>query len=501
MIRKIALFGALAPVAVLTFAPSGQSRPTKPPTEAAPPAAPATPLASLVRASNAMGFARLRASKGDTAFSPAGVTHALAPVAPGTQGYTRAELLRGFGLPEDDDQVASALTEYLGDANKDEEVFSSHTGFLLNGDFPPTARFKSALTALPACELLTTEATPGYFFGLFGGSDGFRSGEEAIAAWLKKHSRMSLSLDEARALMPHKIAKDDTWVFTAINANYFKGRWKIRFDKERTWQEDFFSEAAPGKVAMMNETSTEFIAGDMDWLPGYGADKPKHPMPTAEGPISWRTQLEYEESLNAWPRHQYLRMRFDDGKRSMIILLPRWDRQSGQSPDDALAALEKQLTGDALSNTLERIRTDGVPANVQVKLPKFTLRAQHKLLSRESGAPQGTAPFTMQALTNPLISDFSPMSAAVAGEWIKGKNVVLGEVTQICEVEVNEDGAKAASVTTAHGISVGCCAMGFEQTAYEFTADHPFLFIIQDDKTGAALFVGRVTQPVANAAQ
>ena len=43
--------------------------------------------------------------------------------------------------------------------------------------------------------------------------------------------------------------------------------------------------------------------------------------------------------------------------------------------------------------------------------------------------------------------------------------------------------------------------MGFERTPYEFTADHPFLFIIQDDTTGAALFVGRVTKPVVGASR
>ncbi len=29
----------------------------------------------------------------------------------------------------------------------------------------------------------------------------------------------------------------------------------------------------------------------------------------------------------------------------------------------------------------------------------------------------------------------------------------------------------------------------------EFTADHPFLFFIQDDESGATLFMGRVMDP------
>jgi serpin B len=41
--------------------------------------------------------------------------------------------------------------------------------------------------------------------------------------------------------------------------------------------------------------------------------------------------------------------------------------------------------------------------------------------------------------------------------------------------------------------------MGLTSVAAEgppvFRADHPFLFIIRHDKTGAILFVGRVTDP------
>ena len=61
-------------------------------------------------------------------------------------------------------------------------------------------------------------------------------------------------------------------------------------------------------------------------------------------------------------------------------------------------------------------------------------------------------------------------------------------------IEVNEKGTEAAAATyviEAVGAMVNMTAPS------EFRADHPFVFIIQDDATGTILFIGRVSDPTA----
>jgi len=41
-------------------------------------------------------------------------------------------------------------------------------------------------------------------------------------------------------------------------------------------------------------------------------------------------------------------------------------------------------------------------------------------------------------------------------------------------------------------------APGSEEPVPVFRADHPFLFLIQDDDTGAILFAGQVTDPTSS---
>ena len=58
-------------------------------------------------------------------------------------------------------------------------------------------------------------------------------------------------------------------------------------------------------------------------------------------------------------------------------------------------------------------------------------------------------------------------------------------------VDVNEVGTEAAAVT---GIEVGTTAVG--PPPLIFRADHPFIFLIQDNETNQILFFGRVVNPI-----
>jgi len=58
-------------------------------------------------------------------------------------------------------------------------------------------------------------------------------------------------------------------------------------------------------------------------------------------------------------------------------------------------------------------------------------------------------------------------------------------------VDVNEKGTEAAAVTA---IKVGVTSVD-PNPPPTFVADHPFVFVIQDNETGHILFIGKMTNP------
>ncbi|KAF7139148.1 hypothetical protein RHSIM_Rhsim07G0232500 [Rhododendron simsii] len=60
-------------------------------------------------------------------------------------------------------------------------------------------------------------------------------------------------------------------------------------------------------------------------------------------------------------------------------------------------------------------------------------------------------------------------------------------------IEVNEEGTEAAAATSAGYLTFECDEGPKE---IDFVADHPFLFVIREDMTGVALFIGRVLNPL-----
>jgi len=59
-------------------------------------------------------------------------------------------------------------------------------------------------------------------------------------------------------------------------------------------------------------------------------------------------------------------------------------------------------------------------------------------------------------------------------------------------VDVSEQGTEAAAAT---GITMRATAMRMPEQAIVFRADHPFLFLIRDTRTGVVLFIGRLMNP------
>ena len=160
---------------------------------------------------------------------------------------------------------------------------------------------------------------------------------------------------------------------------------------------------------------------------------------------------------------QILEMGYQGDRLSMVVLLPTKDN---------LGELESSLSAEQLGDWIGQIENK----RVDIFIPKFTFGEKYSLSQTLAAMGMPTA-FTDEA-------DFSGMDGT--------HNLSIQKVIHQTFVDVSEQGTEAAAAT---GISLGATAMMPEPVPV-FRADHPFLFLIRDTKTGTILFLGRVSNPL-----
>ena len=112
---------------------------------------------------------------------------------------------------------------------------------------------------------------------------------------------------------------------------------------------------------------------------------------------------------------------------------------------------------------------------VDLKLPRFTteMKLSLKDIVARLGAP---------AMFDASRADFSSFANG---------NVYVSEMLQKAKIEVSEEGTKAAAVTM--GMVKLTAMRPQEPRRVDFHCDHPFVYLIQDNYTGAVLFMGQFT--------
>jgi serpin B len=148
---------------------------------------------------------------------------------------------------------------------------------------------------------------------------------------------------------------------------------------------------------------------------------------------------------------------------SMLILLPKEDR---------LDRVESSLTVERLAGWRRRLSLQPV----DVYLPRFTFRTGYDLVEHLKALGMKAA-FTDRA-------DFTGLAAT--------RKLAVDDAVHQAFVEVNEEGTEAAAAT---GFAVGVTSV--QPSPPVFRADHPFIFAIQETRTGNLLFVGRFASPVS----
>jgi serpin B len=164
---------------------------------------------------------------------------------------------------------------------------------------------------------------------------------------------------------------------------------------------------------------------------------------------------------------QLVQLPYGDGSLSMVVLLP--DTVAG------LSQLEEQLSPANLRKWTDSL----VNHEVNVSLPKFKTTTEMKMgnILKSMG---------MVSAFDGATADFSGMTGA--------KDLFISDVIHKAFVEVNEEGTEAAAATAVVMVE---CSASFEkpQKPLLFNANHPFVFLIRDDRTGAILFLGRILDP------
>jgi len=225
---------------------------------------------------------------------------------------------------------------------------------------------------------------------------------------------------------------DATTRIVLANAIYFKGAWASPFRVAATSTQTFhLSGQAQTDALLMGQIET----------------------------------VNYIENLD----FQTVALPYASNQLEMVIMLPR--------QIEAIGELEKRLTPGFLADVLAKMEK----RRVQVFLPKFKLALPRYQLAKslaKMGMPDAFGPK----------GDFSGMNGD------RGPNkLFVSEVIHKAWIEVKEEGTEAAAATVVPMMAGSAPAPSPPPAV--FRADHPFIFLIRETRSGSLLFIGRMADP------
>lgn len=209
-------------------------------------------------------------------------------------------------------------------------------------------------------------------------------------------------------------------------------------------------------VHFVGAWSDPFREANTKPMPFTRADRTVVEAPTMNG-TELRSYAETE-------RAQVVALRYQGGTLSMVLVLPK----SGKTLDDVVTAEDVATWTKAFETR-----------RVELSLPKFEFHfgAELKPTLTKLGMP---TPFDQGR------ADF---------RGILPERLAIGAVLQQAFIAVDEHGTEAAAATAV--VMVRGAKASKEQEPVVFRADHPFLFFLRNDSTGAVLFCGRVADPTS----
>ncbi|MBQ1266410.1 MAG: serpin family protein [Proteobacteria bacterium] len=386
------------------------------------------------KANNAFGLKFLRETTGNTVFSPYSIERALGMTLDGACGTTASEMLAALEMPN-----AKRLS--LAGRDVDDAMKSVNKNTMLEID---NALWPDKSLTLPKDFLARI-------------STGYRNKTVVLDYRANpEKARVTINDDIAKTthdkitdlIPPGSISNNTRLVLT--NAVYFKSKWKHPFDKNDTQTEKFYNSTKQIKTKIMHQTGEESrvcLAKDYAIY-----------------------DLPFKSSAEKGKKGAYV----------MRIVLPTINKSHPMNERmTLLESVEKQLSGDIVSNCHYEAFD-----HVYVAMPKFKLTPDAifiaKILQSMGMRKAYSEDAEFYAMPNKTPQPSDPSS------YLK-----IDDVLHKAFIEIDEKGAEAAAATA---VSMGPKAAAIkEYKDYYFTADHPFIYMIIEQSTGAAIFMGRVT--------
>ena len=404
----------------------------------------AGPVSSVVRSLcadfNGFGLDLHRGlpSGGNTFISPLSIGAALAALLQGARGQTAAELARVLRLEGTAEDTARAMAELRGILTPRKTVEEAWNDGREEFETAVRETFRLSL----ATGLLVEEAYPLHTafcdalteaFGAEFLSVTFANPEETA----DRVNTWVAGKTEDRItdlVSPDSLLPDMRLILA--NAVYFKARWADQFAEEVTRSKPFHL------------------------LPGTGTESVEVPMMARPGTfLYWKSESADVEALSI----DY------EERLSMLVVLPATGR---------FAEVEAALSADMFA----RVQAGSEWTLVDLELPRFEMRFETELGDVLRGLGLQTA--------------FDVTSADFSGITPHPDGLVLSEAIHQAWLKVDEHGTEAAAATALMAVGAGIPEEEPPQPI-PFVVDRPFYFFIQEQLTGAVLFMGRVLDPTA----
>lgn len=336
------------------------------------PIASAQEVNSVIKANNQFAFdlySKYRSKDGNVFYSPYSISSALAMTYEGARGKTAEEMQAVFHLPQDASIRRDSFLRINQRINKKDKVYALSTANALwaQKDYKFSDEYFS----------LVDQYYGGKVTNLNFVSE-IENSRITINSWVAEQTN-----DKIKDLIPSGLITPDT-ALILTNAIYFKGLWRVQFNKNNTREEEFrISPDIKIKTQMMH-------------LSGEDA------------------KFNYADTGDL----QILELPYEGDDLSMIMLLPK---------EDDLKALEGSLNAEKLSEWKGFLGRE----QVDVYVPKFKFETKSFMAEdfKEMGMPTAFGEG----------ADFSGMTGT--------RDLFISEVIHQAFVEVNEEGTEAAAAT------------------------------------------------------
>ena len=304
--------------------------------------------------------------------------------------------------------------------------------------------------------------------------------DEEVNSYYKKLKEALLKTDPttklsiANSIFTNKFVTIKPDFITTNESNYDATVQSVDFTNYATvniinqWASDNTNDLIKKVIDKTNENDLMYLLNAIyfngKWTTEFDAGNTSGKPFTSEGGTTQQVDMMKQKARFNYTEDQILQMvqlPYGNQAFSMMVLLPK----EGKKLQDVVAATRQSDYWSGLASNLRE-------AEVDLFLPKFKTEYSKKLNGVLTKMGMGIA-FSDDA-------DFSGMTDLGAK---------ISFVKQDTYISTDESGTEAAAVTT---VGMGLTSMPSQPRKVVFNADRPFIYLIQENSTGAILFMGAV---------